>query len=383
VRLTINKKILKFIEMNRREFLKTLAALPLTSLAKTSSRGYYVEPKVASYWIEKDGNTVQCQNCPHQCILRDGQRGFCRVRENRGGKLYTLAYGNPCAVHVDPIEKKPLYHFLPGTNAYSISTAGCNLRCKHCQNYQISQVAPEETSNYKLPPESLVEDVLHRKRQYNISSIAYTYTEPSVFIEYMLDSAKIAKEEGIKNVYHSNGYLNKKPLLELIPYLDGANVDLKFFNNDSYRDIASGNLEPVLDTLKRLKTGGVWLEITYLIIPTINDSKKEIKEMTSWVLNNLGDEVPIHFSRFYPTYKLENLPGTPLETVETARRIALGMGVKYSFVGNVPMGHPGENTYCPACKKLLIKRRGYYILENNIKRDSCPSCGEKIAGVWA
>ncbi|MBN1694463.1 AmmeMemoRadiSam system radical SAM enzyme [candidate division WOR-3 bacterium] len=368
--------------MNRREFLKTLAVLPLTALAKTSSRGYYVDPKVASYWIKKEGNTVQCQNCPHKCVLKDGQRGFCRVRENRGGKLYTLSYGNPCAVHIDPIEKKPLYHFLPGTTAYSIATAGCNFRCKHCQNYQISQVAPEETSNYKLPPEKLVNEVLHHKNRNNISSIAYTYTEPSIFIEYMLDSAKLAKKEGIKNVYHSNGYLNEKPLLDLIPFLDGANIDLKFFKNDSYMDIASGSLEPVLNTLKKLKAGGVWLEITYLIIPTINDDTKEIKEMTSWVLDNLGDEVPIHFSRFYPTYKLENLPQTPLKSVEKAREIAIDMGVKYSFVGNVPSGNPGENTYCPACGKLLIKRRGYYILENNIKKDSCPACGEKIAGVW-
>lgn len=369
--------------MDRREFFKALAAIPLTAFAKPSYRGYYVEPKIASYWMKKDGNTVQCNNCPHQCILRSGQRGFCRVRENKDGKLYTLSYGNPCAVHVDPIEKKPLYHFLPGTTAYSISTAGCNLRCKHCQNYQISQVAPEETSNFKLPPKSLVDEVIRRRLQDNISSIAYTYTEPSVFIEYMLDSAKLAKTKGIKNVYHSNGYLNKKPLLDLIPYLDGANIDLKFFRDDSYRDVSSGSLEPVLATLKLLKEKGVWIEITYLIIPTINDGKKEIKEMTSWVLNNLGNEVPIHFSRFYPTYKLENLPRTPLETVETARELALSMGVKYSFVGNVPMGHPGENTYCPKCGIILIKRRGYYILENNIKRDSCPGCGEKIAGVWS
>ncbi len=368
--------------MNRREFLKTLAVSPLTALAKAPSIGYYVEPKIASYWIKKEGTFVECQNCPHHCVLRDGQRGFCRVRENKGGKLYTLSYGNPCAVHIDPIEKKPLYHFLPGTNAYSIATAGCNFRCKHCQNYQISQVAPEETSNYKLPPKSLVGEVLHRKTRDNISSIAYTYTEPSIFIEYMLDSAKLAKKEGIKNVYHSNGYLSEQPLLDLIPFLDGANVDLKFFKNDSYRSIASGSLEPVLDTLKRLKGGGVWLEITYLIIPTINDDKKEIKEMISWVLNNLGDEVPIHFSRFYPTYKLENLPQTPLVTVETARELALELGVKYPFVGNVPMGHPGESTYCPRCGKLLIKRRGYYILENNIKSGSCSSCAEKIAGVW-
>jgi len=365
--------------MNRRDFLKSLMVLPLTTVAKISQIGYYVNPKIALYWVRKEGKTVQCLNCPHRCILKDGQRGFCKVRENRDGKLYTLSYGNPCSVH---IEKKPLYHFLPGTNAYSIATAGCNLRCKHCQNYQISQVAPEETSNYKLPPESLLEDVLHYKRKYNISSIAYTYTEPSIFIEYMIDSAKIAKRKGIKNVYHSNGYLNEKPLLDLIPFLDGANIDLKFFKNDSYRDMSSGSLGPVLDTLKRLKEGGVWLEITYLIIPTINDGKKEIKKMINWVLNNLGSGVPIHFSRFYPTYKLENLPRTPLKIVETAREIALDMGIKHSYVGNVPAEHPGENTYCPACGKLLIKRRGYYILENNIKKGVCSGCGEKIAGYW-
>ena len=380
--MTINKNTLKFVEMNRREFLKALAVLPLTALGKTSSRGYYVEPKIASYWTKKEGTTVQCQNCPHQCVLKDGERGFCRVRENRNGKLYTLSYGNPCAVHIDPIEKKPLYHFLPGTFAYSIATAGCNFRCKHCQNYQISQVAPEETKNYKLPPESLVDQVIYYKRKYDISSIAYTYTEPSVFIEYMIDSSKLAKNKGIKNVYHSNGYLNKKPLMDLIPFLDGANVDLKFFKEDSYREIAAGSLNPVLDTLKELKSHGVWVEITYLVIPTINDGEGEIKQMIDWVLANLGDEVPIHFSRFYPTYKLENLPGTPLEKVEKARNLALESGSKYSFVGNVPSGHPGENTYCPGCGKLLIKRRGFYILENNIKKDRCPGCGEKIAGVW-
>ncbi len=380
--MTINKNKLKFTVMDRREFLKALAALPLTALGRTSPRGYYVEPKVASYWIKKEGTTVQCQNCPHQCVLKDGERGFCRVRENRGGKLYTLGYGNPCAVHIDPIEKKPLYHFHPGSAAYSIAVAGCNFRCKHCQNYQISQLAPEETSNYKLPPKNLVEEVLHYKKRYNISCVAYTYTEPSVFIEYMLDSAKLAGKKGIKNVYHSNGYLNEKPLLDLIPFLDGANVDLKFFKEDSYRDIASGSLKPVLDTLKRLKSGGVWLEVTYLIIPTINDGEGEIKQMIDWMLTNLGDEVPIHFSRFYPTYKLENLPQTPLTTVETAREIALEMGVKYSYVGNVPLGHPGENTYCPECGTLLIKRRGFYVLENNIKNDGCPKCGKRIVGVW-
>ena len=378
----MNKNTLKFVQMDRRDFLKTLAALPLTALAKNSSRGYYVEPRVASYWINKEGDIVQCKNCPHECILENGQRGFCRVRENKDGKLYTLSYGNPCAVHTDPIEKKPLYHFLPGTNAYSISTAGCNLRCKHCQNYQISQAAPEETGNSKLPPRELIKEVLDNRKRMNISSVAYTYTEPSIFIEYMLDSAKIAKQNGIKNVYHSTGYLNEKPLLDLIPYLDGANVDLKFFRDDSYREVSSGSLEPVLGTLKRLKEGNVWLEITYLIIPTINDGEKEIKEMIGWVLENLGCEVPIHFSRFYPTYKLENLPPTRLDSLKGARKIALDMGIEYSYVGNVPAGDPGENTYCPGCGKLLIKRRGFYILENSIKRSKCSKCGKEIAGVW-
>jgi pyruvate formate lyase activating enzyme len=381
--LTIKKKTLKFVEMNRRDFLKTLAALPLTVLAKDSSSGYYVEPRIASYWIKKEGNTVQCQNCPHECILEDGKRGLCRVRENRAGKLYTLGYGNPCAVHIDPIEKKPLYHFLPGTNAYSIAVAGCNFRCKHCQNYQISQAAPEETNNRKLFPEDLIKEVLYYKRRKNISSIAYTYTEPSVFIEYMLDSARLAKKERIKNVYHSNGYLNKKPLVDLIPYLDGANVDLKFFRDDSYKEISFGSLQPVLETLVTLKENNVWLEITYLVIPTINDSKKEIKEMIKWVLNNLGGDVPIHFSRFFPTYKLENLPPTKMEVLTNARKMALDMGIKHSYVGNVPTGYPAENTYCSECGNLLIRRRGFYILENSIKKSKCPECGKKIPGVWA
>ncbi|MEO0293458.1 MAG: AmmeMemoRadiSam system radical SAM enzyme [candidate division WOR-3 bacterium] len=368
--------------MNRREFLKTLSVLPLIGLTKQEERGYYVSPKLASYWVKKEGNTVQCENCPHKCILNDKQRGFCRVRENRKGKLYTLSYGNPCAVHIDPIEKKPLYHFFPGTTAYSIATAGCNMRCKYCQNYHISQVPPEETNNYRLPPEALVEDVLSYKDKYNISSIAYTYTEPSIFIEYMIDSCKLAKNKGLKNIYHSNGYLNEKPLIDLIPFLDGANIDLKFFKETSYREISSGTLQPVLRTLKKLKDGGVWIEITYLVIPTINDDKKEIKEMVSWVLNNLGDEVPIHFSRFYPTYKLTNLPPTPLESVQMARELALKMGIKHSYVGNVPQGDPGENTYCPKCGEILIRRRGFFVLTNKIKNNSCPKCGEKISGIW-
>jgi len=369
--------------MDRRDFLKTLMVLPFTlkALNLRESSGY-IEPKIASNWTKVSEDKVQCLNCPHQCVLREGERGRCRVRENRGGKLYTLAYGNPCAVHLDPIEKKPLYHFLPGTVAFSIATAGCNLHCKYCQNYTISQAKPEDTRNYKLPPEDLIKNLLYYRNKHNIQSIAYTYTEPTIFIEYMIDAAQLAHKNGIKNVYHSNGYIQKKPLSELIPYLDGANVDLKFFRDKSYSEISGGKLQPVLQTLKDLKEGGTHLEITYLIVPSINDERKEIKEMVRWVLDNLGPDVPIHFSRFFPTYKLENLPRTPLKTAEDARVLAKEMGVHYSYVGNVPIGHPGSNTYCPGCGKLLIKRRGFSIVENKMENNRCPTCGMKIAGVW-
>lgn len=321
-------------------------------------------------------------NCPHRCVIREGERGFCGVRVNRGGELYTLVYGNPCAVHIDPIEKKPLFHFLPGTTALSIATAGCNLRCKYCQNYSISQARPEATRNYRLNPQDVIDNVKRYRDKYNVRSIAYTYTEPSIFIEYMLDTAKLAKKQGVKNVYHSNGYLNEKPLRDLTSLLDGANIDLKFFNNEDYRKISSGSLEPVLNTLKILRKESVWVEITYLIVPGINDGEKEIKNMVTWVVKNLGPDVPIHFSRFFPTYRLENLPETPLETVERARNIALDAGINYPFAGNVPRGHPGENTICPECGRIVIKRRGFYVVENNLNNGKCNNCGNAIAGVW-
>lgn len=369
--------------MDRRDFLKTLITLPLTLKAFTGRESIgYVEPRIASYWEKMPGNKVQCKNCPHQCILSEGQRGICGVRENRDGKLYTHAYGNPCAVHLDPIEKKPLYHFLPGTIAFSIATAGCNLHCKYCQNYTISQASPENTSNYELPPQDLINNILYYRKKYDIQTIAYTYTEPTIFIEYMIDSAKLAHKNGIKNIYHSNGYIKKKSLDGLIPHLDGANVDLKFFSDESYWEVSGGKLKPVLETLKNLNGGGVWLEITYLVVPSINDGRDEITEMIKWVLDNIGVDVPVHFCRFFPTYKLENLPRTPLKTVEDARDIALEMGLHYSYVGNVPINHPGSNTYCPGCGKLLIKRRGFSVIENKIKENKCPSCGMNIAGVW-
>ncbi len=299
------------------------------------------------------------------------------MRKNIDGKLYSLVYGNPCAVHIDPIEKKPLFHFYPKSKVFSIATAGCNLRCKFCQNWHISQSRPEETTNYNLPPTKLIEEI----KKSGCSIIAYTYTEPTIFYEYMLETAKLAHQNGIKNVMHSAGFINPEPLRELCKYLDAANVDLKGFNEEYYGKICAGSLQPVLESLKTIKEQGVWLEVTNLIVPGLNDNPEEIEQMCIWIKENLGTEMPVHFSRFYPTYKLKNLFPTAVESLEKAREIALNVGLKYVYIGNVG-GHYGETTYCPKCGKVLIRRVGYRILENNIVDAKCKFCGEKIAGIW-
>jgi len=336
-----------------------------------------VYPREAMFYEKLPDKYVQCLLCPRKCTLPPGSTGFCRVRENINGILYTNAFSNPTAVHIDPIEKKPFFHFLPKTSSFSIATAGCNLRCIFCQNWQISQISPKEAMNFYLPPEAIA--MLAKKA--GCATIAYTYSEPTNFYEYMLACAKEAKKLGIRNVYHSNGYINEKPLRELMEYMDAANVDLKGFSEDFYQEMSSATLAPVLETLKTLKKGGVWLEITNLIIPTKNDDPKMIKEMCAWIVKNLGPDVPVHFSRFYPLYKLTNLPPTPVETLEKAVEIARAEGIHYAYIGNVP-GHPGEDTYCPKCKRLLIDRLGYNILQNNIVNGRCKFCGEKIPGVW-
>ncbi|RKZ19182.1 AmmeMemoRadiSam system radical SAM enzyme [bacterium] len=365
--------------MDRRDFLKLIISATILTGTGLSTKK---DTKEAYFYEKLENKKVRCTNCPHECVLRPGEIGFCRARKNIDGKLYSLAYGNPCAVHIDPIEKKPLFHFLPGTTAFSIATAGCNFRCKFCQNYQISQKSPDETVNQELSPEDIVQNVLYYRRKYNISSIAYTYTEPGIFYEYMLDTSEKAKKYGIKNIYHSNGYLNEKPLLRLTKYLDGANIDLKFFNEKTYQDLSMGHLEPVLETLKTLHREGVHLEITNLVIPQVNDNFDEIKRMVKWIKSNLGRDIPIHFSRFFPTYKLTNLPPTPVSTVERARALALNLGMHYVYIGNVPAGHPGENTYCPKCKRTLIRRLGFMVVENNLVDGKCPYCGTPIKGVW-
>ncbi len=333
--------------------------------------------KEALFYQKLENKVVQCHLCPRNCVIPPGKRGFCGVRENREGTLYTLSYGKTVAIHIDPIEKKPLFHFLPGTTALSVATAGCNLRCKFCQNWEISQKRPEEVSYTYVEPQDLV----RYARQDGSPTIAYTYTEPTIFYEYMLDTAKLARQEGIKNIMHSDGYINPEPLKELAPYLDAANIDLKGFSDEYYVKLSEGTLEPVLESLKILKRAGVWLEITNLVLPGYNDDPQEIKKMCLWIKDNLGADTPLHFSRFQPMYKLVALNPTPVETLEKARQIALDCGLKYVYIGNVA-GNPAENTYCPRCGKIVIKRAGYMITEVNLVDGKCKFCGEEIKGVW-
>ncbi|MEA2035910.1 MAG: AmmeMemoRadiSam system radical SAM enzyme [Nanoarchaeota archaeon] len=323
------------------------------------------------------GDNVQCELCPHKCSLALDDRGICRSRVNKDGKLYSLVYGNPCSVHVDPIEKKPLFHFLPTSSIFSIATAGCNLRCLNCQNWSISQFQPEETNNYDLMPEK----VLLATKENKCQSIAYTYSEPITFYEYMYDTSKLAKQQGIKNVMVTAGYINEKPFRELCKVIDAANIDLKGFNEKIHNKLNGAELKPILNTLKIAKEEKIWFEITNLIVPSWTDDLGMIKEMSSWLYKNGFEDYPLHFSRFTPMYKLTHLPPTPASTLKQARKIAMDEGIKFAYIGNVP-GNVAESTYCPKCGKVAIGRKGYMITENNIVNGTCKFCGEKIAGVW-
>ncbi|MDD2680092.1 MAG: AmmeMemoRadiSam system radical SAM enzyme [Candidatus Omnitrophica bacterium] len=339
--------------------------------------GSFEQLKEASFYQRLDQKTVQCQLCPRRCVIPEGRRGYCGVRQNHNGILYTLVYARAVAIHIDPIEKKPLFHFLPSSSAYSIATAGCNLKCKFCQNWEISQSRPEEAEYRYLEPVDLVEKV----KASGAPTIAYTYSEPTIFYEYMLEAAKLGRKQGIKNIMHSNGYINAAPLRELAKYLDAANIDLKGFNDDYYTKLTEGRLEPVLNSLKILKEEGVHIEITTLLLSGFNDDAAELKKMCLWIKDNLGADTPLHFSRFFPMYKLTSLNPTPVESLERARRIAIDCGLNYVYIGNLP-ANPAENTYCPACGKIVIERRGYFIAQNNLKEGRCKFCGKKIAGVW-
>ncbi len=340
--------------------------------------GAMEEPLPVSYChIPHTGDYVQCNLCPHRCIIADGERGICRVRENRSGRLYSMVYGNPCAVHVDPIEKKPFYHFLPTIGAFSLATAGCNLRCLYCQNWSISQVTPEETENHDLLPEKVV----RYAQEYNAPVIAYTYSEPTAFYEYMLDTARLAREAGLLNVVISAGFINPEPLRELCQVVDAIKIDLKGYDKEFYREVCEGELEPVLKAIHTIYESGVHLEIVNLVVPTLNDDLDQLRALTRWIARDLSPGVPLHFSRFHPQYKLANLPPTPVETLDRAREIALEEGVRFVYAGNVP-GHPANHTYCPACGEVLIERQGYNVLSYHLDGGACKFCGEPITGVW-
>jgi pyruvate formate lyase activating enzyme len=332
--------------------------------------------KIAMYQ-EETARGIMCRICPNECVLKEGELSKCNNRRVHDSKLYTLAFGNPCTANVDPVEKKPLYHFLPGSRAYSIATAGCNLVCLNCQNWTISQTSPDKTRNIDLMPEKVVTECIKN----NCASIAYTYSEPVTFYEYAFETATLARKAGIKNIIKSNGYINAEPLKKLCTVVDGANIDLKAFTESTYLKLTGGKLQPVLDSLKIYKDMGVWLEITNLVVPSWSDNLDEIRRMCRWLSDNGFSNTPLHFSRFYPMHKLEQLPPTPVEVLNKALKIANEEGLIYVYTGNIP-GNEVSDTKCPSCKSDLIERQGYRIVSNRITGGKCNKCGYKVEGVW-
>ncbi len=324
------------------------------------------------------GKKIVCRLCPRECRVAASERGFCGVRENRDGEYLTLVHDRASAVHLDPVEKKPFFHVLPGAQALSLATAGCNFECRFCQNWEISQSRPEQLDSMEATPAMLLDGA----RRVGARAIAYTYSEPTVFYEYMLAIARYTSAAGIPNLVVSNGYIQEKPLRELAPHLAAYKVDLKAFTEDFYREQCNGSLAPVLATLRTLKSLGLWTEIVTLVIPTLNDDEASNRAMCAWILENLGPDVPLHFTRFHPTYKITNLPSTPAATLERLRALALESGLHYVYVGNLP-GHAGESTYCPACGERVIERHGYLVAEVTLKAGRCPKCATAIPGVWS
>lgn len=333
--------------------------------------------KEALFYEREEDGRVRCGLCRFRCLIAAGARGICGVRENRGGTLYSLVYGKLCAEHVDPIEKKPLFHVMPGTRSYSIATQGCNFRCRHCQNYAISQVerdAPIQGT------ERSPQEIVRRALDSDCSSISYTYTEPTIFFEFAYDTARLAKEAGLRNVFVTNGYISKEPLALIAPFLDAANIDLKGFSERFYRDFVHARLAEVLDSIIEYRKQGVWIEITTLIIPGLNDSDAELQGIAEFIVANLGINTPWHVTQFYPTYQLLDRPRTPVNTLRKAREIGRASGLRYVYEGNIP-GEGGENTWCPSCSTLLIERNGFAINTNRVSNGACSGCGATIAGI--
>ncbi len=331
----------------------------------------------ARYYRSLEDNVVQCQVCFRRCTVKEGGRSFCRNKVNLGGKYYTLVYAKPCAVQIDPIEKEPSFHMLPGGTIFCTATASCNNRCKHCQNWHISQKSVEETVNLFLPPKAAVEMALERE----CDAVSFTYSEPTVFYEYMFDVAKQAKEAGLKALFHTNGSMNPEPLAALLEHMDAVTVDLKAFTSKFYREVSSSQLEPVLRTIVNIRESGRHLEIVNLIIPTLNDDMEDIRRMCIWIKENVGDDVPLHFTRFFPAHKLTSLPPTPIETLEKATEVADGEGLQYVYIGNVP-GHDRNSTFCPKCGERVIHRVHFSVRSLDVENGRCRFCGREIPGIW-
>jgi pyruvate formate lyase activating enzyme len=378
--------------LDRRTFLKA-AALPCLATCALAGAGqaraaglspaspaadkdsrFIVEAK---FYEKLPYRKIKCKLCPRECVIDDRERGYCGVRENRGGTYYSLVHSRVCTAHADPIEKKPLFHFYPGTMAFSIATAGCNVNCKMCQNWEISQVRPEQVRNIYMPPLELAA----LAKQYECVSIAYTYSEPVVFYEYVRDAAAAGHERGVRSVVITGGYIQQDPLKEWCQAVDAIKVDLKAFSEKFYKEVVNGEIKPVLETLVTIRKQGTWSEIVYLVIPTLNDRDQEFQALARWVSSELGPDVPVHFTRFHPEYLLTNLPPTPLETLERAKSIADAEGLHYVYIGNVP-GHPAESTYCPRCRRVIIKRTGFIIEQVHMKKGKCAYCQQVIPGVW-
>ncbi len=326
-----------------------------------------------------EANKVQCSLCNHRCVIKPGRRGKCNVRENADGQLNSLVYGKLIAQHIDPIEKKPLFHFMPGSLSYSIATVGCNFKCQFCQNADIAQM-PSDNNGMIMGNASTPENVVNDALRGSCQSISYTYTEPTVYFEFAFDTAKIAKEKGLRNVFVTNGYMTPEAIHMISPFLDAANVDLKAFTDEYYKKYCGTRLEPVKTALKEMKKKGIFVEVTTLIIPGLNDDKTELKNLAGFLVSALGPETPWHISRFHPTYKLTDHPPTPLDTLIMARKIGIDAGLRYVYTGNVP-GEESESTFCYNCGKVLIERWGFLVRKNRIENGTCKFCGSKIDGV--
>ena len=385
--------------LNRREFIKVGAAgfctfclvgvygcdaeqndqktvSPKEPSAKTSKKGL-IKTRRSPWYTELNNDKVRCDLCPKLCELDEGERALCRVRENRDGALYSLVYGNPALVQEDPVERKPFFHVLPGSRALSISTAGCNLACKFCEVWDMALVDPEEVHAYDMSPET----VMNHVQAGDARSVSYAFGEPVIYYEYTSKVAELAKDAGYLNLMHTAAYIQPEPLKEIIKKMDAINVDLKGFDPQFYREYVDGELNVVLDNLKIIRDAGVHLEITNIVIPTLNDEPEKIGEMCDWIAEELGTDIPIHFARFYPLHELSALPRTPASKLDEARDIALEAGLKYAYVARVT-GHDGENTFCPDCDEKVIDREGFVITELKLNKGACGFCGTELPGLW-